>query len=135
MDSCPAGDKSGNFYDGKCTAPVVGSGTTTNETIVTTTTGTGESVVITRTPNNIIVTTKTQSGDTTVTFVKPPLTLFTVSAIRATDITESWAKIYIQKLIVRSVVNNSEKFNPDSNLTRAEFLKISMNAAGWKIGT
>lgn len=33
------------------------------------------------------------------------------------------------------MVNNAEKYNPDNNLTRAEFLKIIMNAAGWKIGT
>lgn len=33
------------------------------------------------------------------------------------------------------MVNNAEKYNPDNNLTRAEFLKIVMNAAGWKIGT
>ena len=93
----------------------------------------GTSLVITKTNGGIMVTTTTPTGTITTTFNKPSVVLKSASEIQAIDITTNWAKIYIQKLVARGIVNNAEKYNPDNNLTRAEFLKIVMNAAGWKI--
>lgn len=84
----------------------------------------------------MIVTTTTLSGTVvTTTFTKPAAVLKSLSEIKTQDIATNWAKTHIQKLIARGVVNNAEEYKPDNNLTRAEFLKIAFNAAGWKTGT
>ena len=126
MDYCPTGDTSGSYYDGKCS-----NGTSTG--VITTVTGT---TTIEKTKNEVIVTTTTASGViTTTTFTIPGLVLKTLKDIRFTDISSNWAKGYIEHLVSRGVVTNTEKYNPDNNLTRAEFLKIAINAAGWEVGT
>lgn len=124
-DYCPSGDTSTSYYDGKC-----------SDDGTVTTTASGVTTDITKTENIVTVTTTTASGTvTTTTFTKPGLALKSLAEIKFTDISSNWAKGYIEHLVVRGVVNNTEKYNPDNNLTRAEFLKIAFNAAGWKTTT
>lgn len=77
----------------------------------------------------------TATGTVTTTFIRPAVVLKSLKDVKFTDISNNWAKNYIIHLVARGVVNNVEKYNPDNNLTRAEFLKIAFNAAGWKMGT
>ena len=58
------------------------------------------------------------------------MVLKSISDIQFTDVSDNWAKNYIYHLVARGVVNNTANFNPDNNLTRAEALKIIVNAAG-----
>lgn len=46
------------------------------------------------------------------------------------DIEGNWAKVYIQKLAIRGVINNSVSYRPEGNLTRAEFIKMTIKASG-----
>lgn len=48
----------------------------------------------------------------------------TIADLKFMDIESNWAYNYIVKLSLRGVINNSEKFNPNNNATRAEFLKM-----------
>lgn len=83
--------------------------------------------------NEVTVTTTTASGITTTTiFHIPGLVLKSLSEIKFTDISSNWAKGYIEHLVARGVIDNTDKYNPDNNLTRAEFLKIAFNTAGWE---
>ena len=88
---------------------------------------------VTTNNNGVVVTTTDANGvTTTLTFVRPGVILKSLKDIKFTDISNNWAKGYIQHLVARGVINNTEKYNPDNNLTRAEFLKIVFNAAGLK---
>ncbi len=46
------------------------------------------------------------------------------------DIDGNWAMDYIQKLAQRGIVNNTTTFNPEGELTRAEFIKMALNTSG-----
>lgn len=52
-----------------------------------------------------------------------------------TDISNSWASAYIQKLFTLEVVSGltSTTFGPDQNLTRAQMVKIAMLAFGYQM--
>lgn len=94
-------------------------------------TASGTTITVGKT--GIVVTTKNSDGTvTTTTFVRPGVMMKSLKEIKFNDISSNWAKNYIQHLVARGVVSNTEKFNPDNNLTRAEFLKIAINAAGLK---
>lgn len=88
---------------------------------------------LTKTKDQVTVTTTTSSGTTTTVFSIPPVILKSLTDIQFTDISDNWAKNYIIHLVARGVVDNTENYHPDNNLTRAEFLKITMNAAGWQV--
>ncbi len=45
------------------------------------------------------------------------------------DVSGHWSKQYVLNLVRLGIVNNAPKFRPDDSLTRAEFLKIALNAA------
>lgn len=45
------------------------------------------------------------------------------------DVAGHWSKQYVLNLVRLGIVNNAPKFRPDDSLTRAEFLKIALNAA------
>lgn len=49
------------------------------------------------------------------------------------DIDGNWAMSYIQKLAQRGIVNNTTAFNPEGDLTRAEFIKMALNTSGESI--
>ncbi len=61
--------------------------------------------------------------------------MLTLSHLIFRDIRSNWARVYINALALRGIINNTEFFNPDNSLTRAEFLKIIGNAAGWNLQT
>lgn len=46
------------------------------------------------------------------------------------DIDGNWAMSYIQKLAQRGIVNNTDTYNPEGDLTRAEFIKMVLKASG-----
>lgn len=46
------------------------------------------------------------------------------------DIDGNWAMSYIQKLAERGIVNNTNAYNPEGDLTRAEFIKMAIKASG-----
>ncbi len=105
IDYCPTGDTSGSYYDGKCSA----------------TTGTA-------TPGTVTTTTVTATGTITTT-VPTGTGILPVSSnvtLLFTDISSNWAKLYIEALANAGVINNTSKFNPDNNVTRAEFLKMAL---------
>lgn len=88
---------------------------------------------VSESPSGVVVTTTPESGTpVTTTFTRPEVILKSVNEVKFTDISDNWASTYIIRLVARGVINNVEKYYPDNNLTRAEFLKIAMNAAGWK---
>lgn len=126
-DYCPAGDTSESYYDRKCS-----NGTTFSGSISV---GSGVTTEVTKIKNEVIVTTTTASGTTTTVFTIPGLVLKDLKDMKFTDISGHWAKGYIQKLVARGIIDNIEKYNPDHHLTRAEFLKIVFNTAGWQVGT
>lgn len=37
---------------------------------------------------------------------------------------------YIQKLAIHEVVNNTDSYNPEGKLTRAEFIKMALKSSG-----
>lgn len=89
-----------------------------------------------KTNNEVVIITTSASGDTmTRTFIIPGLVIKSLQEIKFTDISSNWARGYIEHLVARGVIDNTENYKPDNNLTRAEFLKIAMNAAGWNVGT
>ncbi len=51
------------------------------------------------------------------------------------DISNNWAKDYIEQLAKAGVINNTPYFHPENSVTRAEFLKIALRGMGIKIGT
>lgn len=116
-DTCPNGDYTTSYYDGLCGTAATLSGAV---------------IDVQKTENTVTVTTTTASGTVTSVFNIPGQVLKALKDIKFTDISSNWAKGYIEKLVSRGIVNNTEKYNPDNNLTRAEFLKIAFNAAGWK---
>ncbi len=64
----------------------------------------------------------------------PPVVLST-SQLLFKDTGSNWASDYINNLAVRKIINNTDFFRPNDTLTRAEFLKIVGNTAGWKLET
>lgn len=116
-DTCPNGDYTTSYYDGLCGTTVSLSGAT---------------IDIQKTKNEVTVTTTTASGTTTNIFHIPGQILKTLKDVQFKDISSNWAKGYIEKLVTRGIIDNVEKYNPDNNLTRAEFLKIAFNTAGWE---
>lgn len=105
MDVCPKGDLSPSYYDGMCRADRSGTGTdiTTIEGLFT-------------------------GGPTDASLLSPTADPMDV---RFTDIVGNWAEWYISKLATYGIVDNTELYRPDDRLTRAEFLKIATNTAGW----
>jgi hypothetical protein len=57
----------------------------------------------------------------------------TATGLLFTDISGSWAESAIRTLASRGIINNATRFRPSDSLTRAEFLKIVGNSAGWKL--
>lgn len=110
IDQCSGLDYSPSYYDGTCGTPGMGDG---NLDI----------------GGNII------TGVDTGSFVVPPATITSMSDVRMIDIAGNWAEAYILRLVVRNIVNNVEYFHPDARLTRAEYLKIVINATGWQLPT
>ena len=51
------------------------------------------------------------------------------------DVADHWSKQYVLNLVRLGIVNNAPKFRPDDSLTRAEFLKIALGAAGVDVPT
>jgi len=47
------------------------------------------------------------------------------------DISVNWAEADIQRLVIRGIIDNVAYFHPHESLSRAEFLKIIINTAGW----
>lgn len=81
----------------------------------------------------MVISTKQSDGTiVTTTFKHPPVLLQSIDDIKFIDITNNWARDYISRLVSRGIVNNVKRYHPDNNLTRAEFLKITFNAASWK---
>ncbi len=67
--------------------------------------------------------------------VSVPEASISVSKLTFRDISGHWAKSYVEKLAVRGIVNNAQEFRPENPLTRAEFLKILGNSAGWDLAS
>lgn len=113
-DSCPSGDTSGSYYDGKCS-----NGTTSTETPVVDTPAETTDVVTDDT-----YTTET-SDDGKVTITKADGTKVVLS-----DINTSFAKAYIEKLAALGIINGYEDgtFKPENKASRAEYLKIVLRA-------
>lgn len=106
MDNCPNGDTSPSYYDGRCTPTTNNTGTVTN-------------------PPPIVV----NNG-----FNIPPI-IIGIADIKFRDISSNWARAYIIKLVIRGIVDNVAYYNPNTNLSRAEFLKIVINTTGWVVPT
>lgn len=53
-----------------------------------------------------------------------------VSELLFRDIANNWAKTYIEKLAMHGIIRNAINYSPDNNLTRAEFVKMVVNALG-----
>lgn len=118
-DQCPGGDFSPSYYDRTCgssvgtsSGNVSGSGNTT--------TGTSMTGAVTGSGNNIHI---------------PPVIINSLGDVRFTDIGNNWAQFYIIRMVVRGIVDNVETYRPNDNLTRAEFVKIVINSAGWTLPT
>ena len=79
-------------------------------------------------PGSVTTTTVTSTG--TVTTTVPTNTgVLPVSSnmiLLFSDISNNWAKVYIEALAKAGVINNTTLFNPDNNISRAEFLKMAM---------
>ncbi len=75
------------------------------------------------------------TGIFTGSFNIPAIVITNLSSIRFRDIQWNWAKSYIIKLVSRGIVDNVAYYHPNHNLTRAEFLKIVINTAGWNTPT
>ncbi len=106
MDNCPNGDRSPSFYDGRCTPTTSNTGTVNN-------------------PPPIVV----NNG-----FNIPPI-IIDIADIKFRDISLNWARAYIIKLVIRGIIDNVAYYNPNADLTRAEFLKIVINTTGWVVPT
>ena len=111
-DFCPRGDTSPSYYDGICGTGNIGTGSISQSGTVTTTS----------------VTTSIFTGST---FHVPEIIITRLADIHFTDITDNWAKLYILRLAVRGIIDNASFYRPNDSLTRAEFLKIVINTAGW----
>lgn len=112
--------------------------TTVNGNTTTTTTTEGRRSTVTTTTNGVTTTEvkiKTPSG------VEVPMipacglspqknVLTSLSQIKLFDSKDSWAKRYIYRLAIRGTIDNVDAFRPNDRVTRAEFLKMVMTAAG-----
>jgi hypothetical protein len=67
------------------------------------------------------------------TFDIPPISITQPTGVKFRDISNNWAKAYIVRLVIRGIVDNVSLYHPNTNLTRAEFLKIVIRATGWTI--
>ena len=57
---------------------------------------------------------------------------FAIGTIKITDINNCWAKAEIEKLIALNIVNGAGgKFNPINNVSRAEYVKMLVQAMGY----
>ena len=65
-------------------------------------------------------------------FAVPPIRITRWNDIQSMDIQDNWAETYIIRLITRGIVLNTS-YQPDADITRAEFLKIVIGATGWDI--
>ena len=70
-----------------------------------------------------------------ISFVLPKVILASETDIKFEDTANSWAKTYIHLLVARGIVANTDEYDPDDSLTRAEFLKILIRTTGWKVVT
>ena len=66
-------------------------------------------------------------------FIIPSIILDDNAVILFRDTRSNWAKEYIHNLVSRSIINNTTYYRPEDRLTRAEFLKIVINTAGWSV--
>jgi hypothetical protein len=64
-----------------------------------------------------------------------PAEILSFPEIKFRDISVNWARAYIIKLVSRGIVDNVAYYNPNTNLSRAEFLKIVINTTGWDVPT
>ncbi|MDD5213892.1 MAG: S-layer homology domain-containing protein, partial [Candidatus Gracilibacteria bacterium] len=109
-DSCPTGDNSGSYYDGKCNGSTA-TGTTTTETV--------KDISL----DDVKVTKDESTGKVTVT--KADGTKVTFS-----DINNTFATAYIAKLAAKGIIAgySDGKFKPENKASRAEYLKIVLRA-------
>ncbi len=106
LDFCPGWDLSPSYYDGRCTL-LSGTGSS----------GTGGNVI----------------GVLTGSFNIPAIIITNPSNIAFRDVRWNWAEIYINRLVIRGIIDNVAFYRPDASLTRAEFLKIVINSTGWPL--
>jgi hypothetical protein len=90
---------------------------------------------ITRVGNDFTITITTPNGISTNVFHVPAIILNSLSEIRFRDVSNNWAREYIYKLVSRGIIDNALRYRPNDRLTRAEFLKIVINTAGWPVET
>ncbi len=62
----------------------------------------------------------------------PPVSV-ALEDIKFRDIAGTWAHSYINRLVMRGIIDNTTYYRPNDNLTRAEFLKIVLNTTGWSL--
>lgn len=129
FDSCPGGDFSGNYYDGKCAKSSTGSGSVTS--------GSGKTSSGSSVSNGASGSTSggtsggtTSSGTTSSGSINNSQYLFI-------DIADSFARDDIQSLALSGIVHGytDKTFRPDTGATRAEYLAMVMRALAVKIGT
>lgn len=65
----------------------------------------------------------------------PAIIIARLSDIAFRDVVWNWAETYINRLVVRGIINNVAFYRPNASLTRAEFLKIVINSTGWPVPT
>lgn len=101
--------------------------TTTDGRKTTTTTTVGGStttVVTMKTPSGITVPMIQQCG------LISQKDVLTEAQLKLLDSRDNWAKAYIYRLAMRGTIDNVDAFRPNDRVTRAEFLKMVMTAAG-----
>ena len=74
-------------------------------------------------------------GVLTGSFNIPAIIITNPSDIAFRDVAWNWAETYINRLVVRGIIDNVAFYRPDASLTRAEFLKIVINSTGWPLPT
>lgn len=105
-------------------ASVSGTGSTTTLTGSTTTSsGSSPSTGTPTVPTTPVVT------------IKPGVTKGPNGVTLFTDMKTHWASDYVVILAMKNIINSAALFRPDDSLTRAEFLKIVGNSAGWDLAS
>lgn len=124
IDSCPTGDTSGSYYDGKCSKVITSTGTTIHSTWSTSVGIDGTSI----TDTDTVVDNFTSNTDTDTW--KVTITKKDGSKVVLSDINNSFAKAYIEKLAAAWIVSWYEdgSFKPEKTASRAEYLKIVLRA-------
>jgi len=102
--------------------------TSTPDTVAVVTTGGGSG-------GGLSSTTTSPTADTEAPTDDPAITKTAYGETPFVDIANHWAKDYIQELYLRKVISGSDPnhFNPNQNVTRAEFTKMIVNAFGFEL--